>query len=84
MTATLEHLLTPYRRGAATFHNDYDECEHAVDADAVVAAGGRAPVAGLHHDLRAHGLRVHVIGDALAPRSPHHAVLEGTRAARAL
>jgi N,N-dimethylglycine/sarcosine dehydrogenase len=71
-------------RLSVTFHNEYDEREHDLDADAVVLAGGRAPVDGLHDDLRAHALPVHVIGDALAPRSLHDAVLEGTRAARAI
>jgi hypothetical protein len=71
-------------RLSVTFHNEYDEREYDLNADPVVLAGGRAPVDGLHDDLRAHRLPVHVIGDAPAPRSLHDAVLEGTRAARAI
>ena len=44
----------------------------------------RSRIASAPHNLRAHGLPVHVTGDALAPRSLRDAVLEGTRAARAI
>lgn len=65
-----EHVLTGVRQ---TFH-----------ADAVVAAaGGRAEDA-LFHALRTVVPTVLLVGDAVAPRRIHDALLEGTRAGRAL
>jgi dimethylglycine catabolism A len=56
--------------------------ERTVEVDTVVTAlGGRA-----EHQLEAaladQGLDVHVVGDALAPRTIHDAILTATRAAR--
>jgi hypothetical protein len=63
-----EHVLT----GA---HTTYE-------ADTTVAAcGGRADDA-LYALLEGTGPDVYLIGDALAPRRFHDAILEGTRAAR--
>ena len=58
--------------------------ERTVEADTVVTAlGGRAEHA-LEGMLSARGLEVHVVGDALAPRTIHDAILSATRAARRL
>ena len=58
--------------------------ERTVQADTVVTAlGGRAEHA-LEAALVDRGLEVHVVGDALAPRTIHDAILSATRAARRL
>ncbi len=49
----------------------------------VLAAGGRA-MDGLYHDLKGQVDELHIAGDCVAPRKLHHAILEGTRVARAL
>ena len=56
--------------------------ERTVDADTVVTAlGGRADDA-LARALEGQGVEVHLVGDALAPRTIHDAILTATRAAR--
>ena len=56
--------------------------ERTVEVDTVVTAlGGRAECA-LEEALDGRGLEVHVVGDALAPRTIHDAILTATRAAR--
>lgn len=58
--------------------------ERTVEVDTVVAAlPGRADD-GLAGALEGHGLEVHVVGDALAPRTIHDAILTATRVARAI
>ncbi len=58
--------------------------ERTVEVDTVVTAlGGRAENA-LEAALSGRGLDVHVVGDALAPRTIHDAILTATRAARRL
>jgi N,N-dimethylglycine/sarcosine dehydrogenase len=56
--------------------------ERVVEVDTVVTAlGGRADDA-LARALEGQGLELHVVGDALAPRTIHDAILTATRAAR--
>jgi len=58
--------------------------ERTVEVDTVVTAlGGRAENA-LEAALAGRGLDVRVVGDALAPRTIHDAILTATRAARQL
>ncbi|GAC1318493.1 MAG: dimethylglycine demethylation protein DgcA [Acidimicrobiales bacterium] len=53
--------------------------------DWVVLAVPQQPVEGLYHALAARpGLEVHRIGDCIAPRRAHAAVVEGTRIGNAL
>ncbi len=62
--------------------NTLTDQERTVEADTVVTAlGGRADNA-LERALAGRGLDVHVVGDALAPRTIHDAILTATRAAR--
>ena len=58
--------------------------EHTVEADTVVTALGSRAEHALEHALADLGLEVHVVGDALAPRTIHDAILSATRAARRL
>jgi hypothetical protein len=56
--------------------------ERTVPADTVVTAlGGRAENE-LERSLGGQGFEVHVVGDALAPRTIHDAILTATRAGR--
>jgi len=58
--------------------------ERVIEVDTVVTAlGGRADDA-LAGALDGQGVEVHLVGDALAPRTIHDAILTATRAARRL
>ncbi len=52
------------------------------DVDTVVLAGWHEPVQQLYHDLKAAGLDVQRVGDAIASRTMMDAIHEGERAAR--
>jgi 2,4-dienoyl-CoA reductase-like NADH-dependent reductase (Old Yellow Enzyme family)/thioredoxin reductase len=68
--------------GWARLANTLTNHERTVPADTVVTAlGGRAENA-LERSLGGRGLELHVVGDALAPRTIHDAILTATRAAR--
>ena len=65
--------------------NDYSGKTFALDGvDTVVLAYGGRAVDHLYHNLRGRVPELHLVGDALAPRLLHDALLEGTRAARRL
>jgi 2,4-dienoyl-CoA reductase (NADPH2) len=51
--------------------------------DWVVLAVPARPVEWLYHDLRAAGISVERVGDCIAPRRAHAAVIEGERAGAA-
>ena len=55
---------------------------HGVDT-VVLAMGSRATDA-LYRALKGRVRELHAVGDCVAPRGVHHAILEGTRAARAI
>jgi 2,4-dienoyl-CoA reductase (NADPH2) len=48
--------------------------------DWIVLAVPGTPADSLYHELRAAGLRVERVGDCVAPRRAHAAVVEGERA----
>ena len=52
------------------------------DKIAVILPG--TPLDGLYHELRAHGIDARRVGDCVAPRRAHAAVVEGERAGAAL
>ena len=65
--------------------NEYSERPVALDGvDTVVLAYGARAVDGLHGALKGRVPEVVLVGDALAPRLLHDALLEGTRATRRL
>jgi len=51
--------------------------------DWIVLAVPANPVDGLYHDLKQRGVSVERIGDCVAPRRAHAAVIEGERAGAA-
>jgi 2,4-dienoyl-CoA reductase (NADPH2) len=53
-------------------------------ADWVVLAVPAQPVEWLYHDLKAAGWNVERVGDCVAPRRAHAAVVEGERAGAAV
>lgn len=55
-----------------------------LEADAIVFNTGRSSENALYHALKARGVSVEAIGDAIAPRGTYEAVYEGHRAARNL
>ena len=55
-----------------------------VTADWVVLAVPATPVEWLYQDLKAAGVRVERVGDCVAPRRAHAAVIEGERVGAAL
>ncbi len=52
---------------------------HVRDVDWVVLAVSAAPAEALYHDLRAAGLPAERVGDCVAPRRAHAAVVDGER-----
>ena len=56
----------------------------AADADWLVLAVPPNPVEWLYNDLKAAGVSVERIGDCLAPRRAHAAVVDGERAGAAV
>ncbi|MBA2449651.1 MAG: FAD-dependent oxidoreductase [Chloroflexi bacterium] len=64
----------------------YSRAERLIPAETVVLAYGGRAVDDLYRALRerAPELELHLVGDAMAPRRLHDAILEGTRAARAI
>lgn len=54
------------------------------DVDTVVLAMGSRSTDTLYRQLRGQVKELYTVGDCMAPRGVHHAILEGTRAARAI
>jgi pyruvate/2-oxoglutarate dehydrogenase complex dihydrolipoamide dehydrogenase (E3) component len=82
LTPTTE--LRALRLGEALLRNVWSEREWWQPVDSVVLAlGGRAQDQ-LYHALDGRVPELHLAGDALAPRRLHDALLDATRAARAI
>lgn len=83
---TVDHEVTRIDGNAVTLRDVYTREETRRDGvDAVVFAIGAAANDALFHELeplRATGLRLHLIGDALAPRRASDAIREGEIVAR--
>lgn len=69
----------------AWLHNEYADRRWAIEGlDTVVLAYGGRAVDHLYRALEGRVPELSLVGDAMAPRSLHDALLEGTRAARRL
>lgn len=68
----------------AVVANVYTHRKRMVEADTVVLACGSVAQDGLYHELEGRVPVLHLVGDAVAPRRMHDAILSGTRAARAI
>jgi 2,4-dienoyl-CoA reductase-like NADH-dependent reductase (Old Yellow Enzyme family)/thioredoxin reductase len=70
-------------RGVLVRHT-FSGAESVIEADTVVLAfGGKANDA-LYHDLEGKVPELRLVGDAVSPRRIHDAILDGTRAGRAV
>jgi hypothetical protein len=52
--------------------------------DTVVLATGSRSTDGIYRALKGHVNELHAVGDCVAPRGVHQAILDGTRVARAI
>ncbi|MBI3978253.1 MAG: FAD-dependent oxidoreductase [Chloroflexi bacterium] len=64
--------------------NVYSHQERFIPADTIVTAWGGRAEDRLYHALSGRVPELYLVGDAMAPRGMHEAILEGTRAARAI
>jgi mycofactocin system FadH/OYE family oxidoreductase 2 len=65
--------------------NVFSGAERRIEAvDSVVLATGSRSTDGLYRGLKGHVPVLHAAGDCVAPRGVHQAILDGTRAARAI
>jgi dimethylglycine catabolism A len=69
--------------GVRTRHT-FSRAEAHLPADTVVLAFGGRANDGLYHELAGRVADLRLVGDAYSPRRIHDAILDGTRAARAL
>jgi pyruvate/2-oxoglutarate dehydrogenase complex dihydrolipoamide dehydrogenase (E3) component len=83
-------VMTPHvqaravREASVVLANAYTGSEELREVDSVVLAMGSRAVDGLYHGLQGRVPELHLVGDAMAPRRVHTAMLEGARAARAI
>jgi 2,4-dienoyl-CoA reductase-like NADH-dependent reductase (Old Yellow Enzyme family) len=74
------HAVTGAAHGTVSVVHTYTGATGALDGvDLLVVAHGRSPLDAVAAELRATGLAVTLVGDALAPRRLVHAVLDGAR-----
>jgi dimethylglycine catabolism A len=65
--------------------NVFSGAERRIEpVDTVVLAAGSRSTDALYRSLRGQVARLYAVGDCVAPRGVHQAILDGTRAARAL
>ena len=76
------HAVVCSRENSVSIRSVQTGDEQRIDADAIVAAVGAAPVAELAEELRAVVKTVHVIGDANVPQTLEHATYQGARIGR--
>jgi 2,4-dienoyl-CoA reductase (NADPH2) len=84
VTLTPLTVVTAVVRDGVRLAHTLTGAERVVEADTVVTALGGRSDDGLAAALEGRAVEVHVVGDALAPRTIHDALLTATRAARRL
>lgn len=78
-------ILRSVKKGHVVIEDRFNAEQHELAAESLIHAGHRLPESTLWDELAGHDeLHVQRIGDAVAPRSIHDAILEGRRAALAL
>jgi mycofactocin system FadH/OYE family oxidoreductase 1 len=78
-------LLRSVKKGAVVVEDRFSGEQRELPAGVVIDAGHRLPEEALWEELRTRpGLHVQRVGDCVAPRTIHEAILEGRRAALAL
>jgi len=85
VTLTPHTDLVAVEGSAVVVANVYTRAERRIEGvDTVVLSMGSRSVDALYRALKGRVGEVHAIGDCVAPRGIHQAILEGTRVARAL
>ena len=85
MTLTPHTALVAVEGSTVVVANVYTGEERRIEGvDTVVLSMGARSTDGLYRRLRGRVPALHAVGDCVAPRGIHHAILEGTRAARAI
>lgn len=78
------HRAVAYEAGRVLVQHVLTGRQQVLEADAAVVAAAARANAELATALRGRVPEIHVVGDAVTPRRVHDAILEGTRAARAI
>ncbi len=85
VTLTPHTELRAIEGSSVVVANVYSGAERRLDGiDTVVLAMGSRATDALYRALKGRVRELHAVGDCVAPRGVHHAILEGTRAARAI
>ena len=85
VTLTPHTDLVAVEGSAVVVANVYTRAERRIEGvDTVVLSMGSRSVDALYRALKGQIAEVHAIGDCVAPRGIHQAILEGTRVARTL
>jgi NADPH-dependent 2,4-dienoyl-CoA reductase/sulfur reductase-like enzyme len=85
VTLTPHTELVAVEGSAVVVANAYTGAPRRIDGvDTVVLSMGSRSTDALYRALRGRVPSVHAIGDCVAPRGIHHAILEGSRVARAI
>jgi mycofactocin system FadH/OYE family oxidoreductase 2 len=82
VTLTPHAILREILPGKARIQHIYSKEERVVEIDTVILALGGQAQDGLYHALEGRVSELHLVGDALAPRRLHDAILDATRVAR--
>jgi 2,4-dienoyl-CoA reductase-like NADH-dependent reductase (Old Yellow Enzyme family)/thioredoxin reductase len=80
-TTTVATEVVP---GGVRVRHTYSGAEGMLEADTVVMAFGGKAEDSLYHELEGRVPELTLVGDAYSPRRIHDAILDGTRAARAI
>ncbi len=85
VTLTPHSDLVAVEGSAVVVANVYTRAERRIEGvDTVVLSMGSRSTDTLYRALKGKVPALHAVGDCVAPRGIHQAILEGTRAARAL
>ena len=85
VTLTPHTALVAVEGSTIVVANAFTGAQRRIDGvDTVVLALGSRSTDAISRALRNRGAARHTIGDCVAPRGTHQAILEGTRVARAL
>ena len=84
VTMTVDTIVLEIEPGWVRMVNQYSGRERRTEADTVVMSCGNRANDALYHALAGRLTGVQAVGDCVAPRRLHDAILAATRAARAI
>ena len=77
--------MVDFEGSAVVVANAYTGTQRRIEGvDTVVLSMGSRSTDALYRALKGRVAALHAIGDCVAPRGVHHAILEGARAGRAI